>query len=177
MNKNTLALTAVALSAVATASAVSQEDITTLRAYVDVAEYTEADAPAALTQRVEGLSGQTRAFNAPSMEQFEEHLLLLEREYALEQEELRAVRLKEVAQQEAADVAQSAALVHLQQEEVARTRQVQLNELLEEQMAAEVALAAQTRDMLEHAGIKIESADESVGLLRALYNRIASLAR
>ncbi len=169
MNKSSLGLTVVALSAVATIGAVSQEDIATLRACVDMAEYTELEAPAAMPQRVEGLSGQTRAFNVPSMEQFEQHLALLEREYALEQEELRSIKLEEVAAQEAAEIVAA-------EQEVALTRQIELNELLEEQMAAEVVLATQTRDMLESAGIQVDTTvDEPAGILRTLRNRIAAL--
>ncbi len=168
MNKNKVVLTAVALSAVATISAVSQEDIATLRAYVDMTEYTEVENPAAMPQRVEGLTGQTRAFNAPSMEQYEEHLALLEREYALEQEELRTIRMKEIAVQEQAEI-------RAQHEAVARTRQIELNTLLEEQMQAQVALATQTRDMLQNAGIDAETTDEQVSLLRSMFNRMSAL--
>ena len=174
MNKKSLGLAAVALSAAATVSAVSQEEIATLRSFVDMAEYTEVANPAAMTQRVEGLAGQTRAFNAPSMEQFEDHLALLEREYALEQQELRAVRMKEVALQEASEVE---AQVRAAQEEMARTRTIELNQLLEEQMAAEdVVLATQTYDMLQRSGLDAaDTADEQVSVLRSLLNRMTAI--
>ncbi len=173
MSKNQVALMAVALSAVATISAVSQEDIDSLRSHVNLAELTQSYDLAAVTQRVEGSGELTRAFNAPSMELYEEHLVLLERELALEQEELRAVRLQEIASQEATELAAAAAVRRAQAQEVALTRQVQLNDLLQEQLDAEIALAAQTRDMLDRAGIQEDK--EAPGLLGRLRNRIAAL--
>ena len=131
---NHIALSAIALCGVATMSAVSQDDIDRLRAHAGTYDYEQQEL-AAMPQRVAGLHGQTRAFLAPSLEEYQLQLAALEGEFAREQEVLRSIELEEVA---AVGPAEADATEQLIQEELEAQAALQvLAEALVEEFVAE----------------------------------------
>ena len=145
-----IALTAMALSAVATISAVTQDDIDRLRAQAGAYEQ---EVLVAVPQRVAGLQGQTRAFLAPSVEAYEEQLNALERTFALEQEVLRSLELQEIA----AVLEQEARALEEQEVIEQQAGHDELAEIVVEELAKETEQTS------------------APGFLRSIRNRIAAL--
>ena len=164
---NKIALTAMALSAVASISAITQEDVTRLRAQAgrELTRGFMLEELAPEPQRIAGLQGQSRAFLAPSMEEYAEQLEA--REIELAQEELETLELQAAAQQPQ----------YTQEELAAIARQQELNALLQQELVAQVALAQSTQQLADVVVVfeDEEEPAEAPGFIAMLRNRIASL--